>query len=99
MRPYKKLYPKPDDDDNLQIVEHQPGLLLVLLDGSEHGQRQAHEDEAEDDGVVAEGCLATGSLKEVIDQGLSLLDSGISSGCFKLDWFPKETCTLMVMSG
>ena len=71
----------------------------MLLDGSKHGQGQAHEDEAEDDGVVAESSLATGSLQKVVDDCLSFLNSGISSGSFEFDWFAQETGSLLIVSG
>ena len=34
--PDKELDPKPDHDDDLQVVEHLPSLLLMLLDGGKH---------------------------------------------------------------
>lgn len=75
-QPDTKLDTKPDDDDDLQVVKHHPRLLLVLLYRGKHGERQAHEDEAEDEGVVAHGCLQSNNLtfcfnlKEVKNGGL-----------------------------
>ena len=96
--PDEKLYTEPDDDDNLQVVEHLPGLVLVLLDGGEDREGEAHEDEAEDEGVVAESHLAAGSLQEVVDHRLGLLDPGISPAGFKPDRFAQETCPLLAVS-
>ena len=96
--PDEKLYTEPDDDDNLQVVEHLPGLVLVLLDGGEDGEGEAHEDEAEDEGVIAEGQLAARSLQEVVDHGLGLLDPRIPPAGFKPDRFAQETCPLLAVS-
>ena len=52
--PNEEFYPEPDDDDDLEIVEHLARLLLVLLDRGEDGEGETHEDEAEDDGVVTQ---------------------------------------------
>ena len=96
--PYKKFNSKPDDYDHLQVVEHLPGLLLVLLNGGKHRQGQAHEHEAEHHGVVAERQLAAGSLKEIIHNSLGLLDPRVSAGCFESDWFAKKTGSLLIVS-
>ena len=45
--PNEEFYPEPDDDDDLEIVEHLARLLLVLLDRGEHGEGETHEHEAE----------------------------------------------------
>ena len=96
--PDEELYTEPDDDDNLQVVEHLPRLVLVLLDGGEDGEGEAHEDEAEDEGVIAEGQLAAGSLQEVVNHGLGLLYPRIPPAGFKPDWFAQETCPLLAVS-
>ena len=77
--PDEELKTKPDHDNNLKVVEHLPSLVLVLLDGGEDGEGEAHEDEAEDQRVIAERYLPAGSLQEVVDHRLGLLDPRIAS--------------------
>ena len=96
--PDKELHPKPDDDDNLQVVEHLPGLVLVLLDGGEDGEGETHEDEAEDESVIAESHLAAGSFQEVIDDGLGLLDPRVSPARLEPDWLAQQTGPLLAVS-
>ena len=96
--PDKKLNTKPDNDDNLQVVEHLPGLVLVLLDGGEDGEGETHEDEAEDESVIAESHLAAGSLQEVINHGLSLLDPRVPPARLEPDWLAQQTGPLLVVS-
>ena len=76
--PDKEFNPEPHHYHNFQIVQHFPRLLLVLLDGGKDGEGQAHEDKAEDHRMIAHGHLAAGSLKEIVDDCLSLLDPGIT---------------------
>ena len=77
--PDEELKTKPDHDNNLKVVEHLPSLVLVLLDGGEDGEGEAHEDEAEDKRVIAERYLPAGSLQEVVDHRLGFLDPRIAS--------------------
>ena len=96
--PDEELKTKPDHDNNLKVVEHLPGLVLVLLDGGEDGESEAHEDEAEDEGVIAESHLAAGPLQEVVDHRLGLLNPRISSARLEPDGLAQETCPLLAVS-
>ena len=96
--PDEELKTKPDHDNNLKVVEHLPGLVLVLLDGGEDGEGETHEDEAEDESVIAESHLTAGSLQEVIDDGLGLLDPRVPPARLEPDWLAQQTGPLLVVS-